>query len=110
MVWCDCFMIAKFFNLGIYVIVLDGTGVCPNGYSPISNETECKALAGQIVSDSNLSSFETSRCHDTMPPPQTCFAYTDNKLYFVNNDCGQNPAYDRHRIVCKREGNPLKDN
>ena len=103
-------MIAEFFNLGTYVIVLDGTGVCPKGYSPISSETECKALAGQSVSDTNLSSFETSGCRDEWTPPQTCFAYKDNKLYFVNNECGQNPAYDRHRIVCKREGNHLRDN
>ena len=93
----------------MYKIVLDGTGVCPKGYSPLSSEAECKALAGQIVSDISLISFETSGCKKWWTPPQTCFAYTDNKLKFVNNDCGQNPGYDRHRIVCKKEGNRLTD-
>ena len=97
-------------------MVLDGTGVCPIGYSQISSEAECRAVKGQTVSGIRINSFVTSGCLQSWTPPQTCFAYTDQNVYHVNKDCGQNlsydktnPVYESHRIVCKQEGNHFKD-
>ena len=90
-------------------MVLDGTGVCPIGYSRISSEAECRKVGGQTVSGIRINSFATSGCKKNWTPPQTCFVHIDNTLNFVNNECGQNPDYDRHRIVCKKEGNYFKD-
>ena len=88
-----------------------------NKIATINTSTNCvifkffdwSPLFQQGFSDISLISFETSGCKKSWTPPQTCFAYTDNKLNFVNNDCEQNPAYDRHRIVCRKEGNRFTD-
>ena len=94
---------------------MDGTGVCPIGYSKITSEAECRAVKGQTVSGIRINSFATSNCMKSWTPPQTCFAYTDQNVYHVNKDCGQNlsydetnPVYETHRIVCKKEGNHFK--
>lgn len=88
-----------------YELVLDG--ICPNGYSPLSNETECKALAGQTISNIGLRGFGLSGCSNAWTPAQTCFAYTNNYLYFTDKDCGQNPVYQTRRLVCKKQGNNI---
>ena len=87
---------------GTYEIVLDG--ICPNGYTPLSNETECKALAGQTISNIDLGNFHYSGCNGDWTPTQTCFAYTSGLVYFVNRDCGQNPSYQTYRLICKKQG------
>ena len=88
---------------GTYQIVLDGN--CPNGYSPVSNETECKAIANQTISNIGLDGFDFSGCRTSWTPPQTCFASSSNRVYFVDKDCCQNPNYKTHRLVCKKQGN-----
>merc|ERR1719167_111581 len=45
---------------GSYKLVRNG--ICPNGYFPLSSETECKALAGQTVSNTKLDRFGGSGC------------------------------------------------
>ena len=89
----------------MYEIVLNGN--CPNGYLPLSNEAECQALAGQTISNIGPLKFfvQQTGCGGKWTPSQTCFAYTDNRVYFVNEDCGQNPDYPTHRLVCKKHGN-----
>ena len=89
--------------LGAYEIVLDG--ICPNGYAPVSSENECKALAGQTVSNRVLQGFRADCNSGGWTPQHTCFVYTNNKVFYVNADCGQSPRYDNHRLVCKKEGN-----
>ena len=91
-----------------YEIVLDG--ICPNGYCPLTNETECKALAGQTISNIGLVGFSFSGCYPQWTPAQTCFTHnywvdTNDYLYFADKDCGQIPDYETHRLVCKKQGN-----
>jgi len=88
---------------GQYELVLDGTGNCPNGYSPLSSETECKALAGQTVSNTAINSIGGSGCKKYWTPKQTCMVH-GNKVYFVSSDCKQKPGYKKHRLVCKQQG------
>merc|ERR1719334_2213968 len=45
---------------GSYKLVRNG--ICPSGYFPLSSETECKALAGQTVSNTKLDRFGGSGC------------------------------------------------
>ena len=92
----------------LYEIVLDG--ICPNGYSPLSNEIECKALTGQTIS--NLGPipliFTQTGCAESWTPALTCFAYGYSGLwfiYFVDKDCGQNPDYSTNQLICKKNGN-----
>ena len=87
----------------IYEIVFDG--ICPDGYSPLSDETECKALTGQTITNFGPLTFYTSGCHGHWTPAQTCFAFTNNYVFFVDKDCGQIPHYQTHRLVCKKHGN-----
>ena len=89
----------------IYQIVLDG--ICLNGYSPLSNETECKAIARQTISNIGLDGFDFSGCRASWTPPQTCFASSGNRVYFVDKDCGQNPNYKTHRLICTKQGNVI---
>ena len=86
-----------------YEIVLDGK--CSSGFSPISSATECQAIAGHTVSNIELGIFGASGCNEAWTPENTCFAWTDNILRFANRDCGQNPAYQTHRLVCKKQSN-----
>ena len=71
----------------------------------MSNEAECKALAGQTISNFGPLSFGQTGCSEAWTPAQTCFAFLDNLVYFVDEDCGQNPDYPTHRLVCKHDGN-----
>ena len=89
--------------LGIYEIVLDG--YCPYGYLPLPNEAECKALAGQTISNFGPLSFDHTGCSGAWTLVQTCFADLNNLVYFVDEDCGQNPDFSTHRLVCKHDGN-----
>ena len=87
-----------------YKLVLNG--ICPTGYSPLSSETECKALAGKTVSNTVIRSFGGSGCRAAWTPPQTCFVYQyGSQPYFVNKECGQTKDYAHHHLVCKKEGN-----
>jgi len=86
---------------GDYELVHDG--ICPNGYAPVSSENECKTLAGKTISNRVLKTF-TVGCNSKWTPPHTCFVWTNNnQVYYVNKECGQNPRYDNHRLVCKKE-------
>lgn len=96
-----CFRLNRFCDKGQYELELDGTGNCPSGYSPLSSETECKALAGQTVSNTVIDSFGKSGCNKYWTPPLTCMVF-GIKVNFVNSDCGQVPRYDNHRLVCKK--------
>lgn len=91
-----------------YKIVLNG--ICPTGYSPLSSETECKALAGKTISNAVIGSFGFSGCLAQWTPPQTCFVYQYGTHiwypYFVNKECGQTSNYATHHLVCKK-GNPF---
>ena len=86
-----------------YEIVLDGK--CSCGYSPLSSETECEAIAGHTVSNIELGIFGHSGCHEAWTPSNTCFVWTDNILRFANSDCGQTPVYQTHRLDCKKQSN-----
>jgi len=95
---------------GLYEIVSNGN--CRNGYSPLSSETECKALAGQVVSNIKVDKFGKSYCSYWWTPPQTCFVYKGIEnggnsnvwwSYFVNKECGQKKAYSTHQLVCKKQ-------
>ena len=90
-------------DAGTYQIVFDG--LCPNGYSPLSDETECKAIPLQTISNIGLVVFDSSGCRAGWTPPQTCFVSSDNRVYFVDKDCCQIPNYETHRLVCKKQGN-----
>jgi len=90
------------------LVVKDGK--CPNGYSPLADESECKSLASKTISQSatdgtisNLQtgSFKSSYCKGSWTPKNTCFVYRTSHVYYTNKDCGQNPAYESHWLVCK---------
>ena len=80
-------------------------GICSSGYSPLSNETECKTLAGHTISDIGPLRFYQTNCEDSWTPEQSCFADISNNLFFVDEDCGQNPQFQTNRLVCKKHGN-----
>merc|ERR1719433_2138710 len=93
-----------------YMIATDG--ICPTEYSPLTSLSECEQLAGQtvsqtaagqIISDTVLSTYGFAYCASYYTPSETCFVYfSTNMLYYTNQDCGQVPDYDnRVDLVCK---------
>jgi len=85
---------------GSIMIVTDGTGDCPSGYSSTFTETECRELAGTTISNVEMGRFVISGCYRDWPAAQKCFFYSGG-TNFSNGNCGQTPNYNKFQIVCK---------
>jgi len=78
------------------------TGVCGAGYTSDMSESECRKLSDGYINGRAVGTFVRSACEAQWTPAGTCFIY-DDKLYYTNTDCGQNPSYHNHNLVCKFE-------
>jgi len=97
---CECK--AENHSAGGALYTYSDTGVCDAGYTSEISESECRDLSDGDINGRAVGTFVRSACEAQWTPAGTCFIF-DDKVYYTNTDCGQNPQYQNHNLVCKRE-------